>query len=776
MKTKINLKKAVCAAVAAMIQIGTAPATISAASDNPTSMDYHLQFNGNLNNENGEYPFVSNFTGAQKYVEGRKGNQAINLDRSNYLALDKTDDLIDYNQSFTVAYWINVNSVGSGSDPVIMSNKNWSSGGNNGWLFTAKGGMIKLNSKSRSDAGRVNGGTDIEITNYTRGEWVHIAAVWDKNTNTVKTYANGLLTNDYETNLTNGMAGNNAPTLIGQSNNSSTANLYNTATMFVDFRIQDFFMTNKALTEAEIEYLYGEPVIRPKQPLGYTLTTDKTDVEIGDVITTTLQIENNTGDTYENISAELITSATSTFTAQPVKRISAPLADGETAVLTWTTEITQGGLISVFAQIKADGDAVIRKYAPAVAAPYATAGWYKTDTHIHTTYSDGGGSVASTLNQAKLTGVNSPVITDHGTSIGWNDALTYMANNPEILSIRGNEYTNSNGHAVVLFVNEQANYNNLSWTNMIERAKNMDSLLYIAHAFEGYSWRFGWDDTGYNGLEVWNNWWAPRFSYNANAFAKWDELNNAGRKIYGIANTDAHSVKLVGQNWMSVYLPDGLSADNLKEGMRAGRMYGSNGPHLEFTAEVNRKTAMMGDSMGIATAGQDVNFNIKGNYAGRLHKLLIIKNGSIVETILIGDVSFDKNIELSIMPGDFVRVELEGYEENGKTFVMGYAGQMDVDGVCAPFAFSNPIFFDEDDSIIIEVESVVPSAFVTKANGNTNILTIAVTEIYTDGTEVTLKEVFTINNNDEGTYEIGDYMVYVDTKGNTQIRACYIVD
>jgi len=32
-----------------------------------------------------------------------------------------------------------------------------------------------------------------------------------------------------------------------------------------------------------------------------------------------------------------------------------------------------------------------------------------------------------------------------------------------------------------------------------------------------------------------------------------------------------------------------------------------------------------------------------------------------------------------------------------------------------------------------------------------------------------------INNNAAGTYQVGIYRVYVDTKGNTQIHECYIV-
>ncbi|MCL1976400.1 MAG: Ig-like domain-containing protein [Firmicutes bacterium] len=224
------------------------------------NMAYFLKFNGNLNNENGAYPQVNSVVGSPSYVSGRNGNKAISLNYRNYLKLDKTNDLIDYNQSFTIAYWIKINST-AGNDPAIMSNKNWTSGGNNGWMFTAKNGIIKLNSKSRSDSSRVNGSTDIEITKYVTGQWVHIAAVWDKAANKVRTYANGVLTNDLKTNLATGMGGNGAPTLIGQSNDSSSSNLYNSSSMNVDFVIQDFFMTNRALTTEEISAnFFDEPI------------------------------------------------------------------------------------------------------------------------------------------------------------------------------------------------------------------------------------------------------------------------------------------------------------------------------------------------------------------------------------------------------------------------------------------------------------------------------------------------------------------------------------
>lgn len=76
----------------------------------------------------------------------------------------------------------------------------------------------------------------------------------------------------------------------------------------------------------------------------------------------------------------------------------------------------------------------------------------------------------------------------------------------------------------------------------------------------------------------------------------------------------------------------------------------------------------------------------------------------------------------------------------------------------------------------IIVLSATPSASVEQLPGNTNKLTIKVSEALSDGNTNVISETFSIRNNAADTYEVGNYKVYVDTKGNTQIRECYIVE
>jgi hypothetical protein len=74
------------------------------------------------------------------------------------------------------------------------------------------------------------------------------------------------------------------------------------------------------------------------------------------------------------------------------------------------------------------------------------------------------------------------------------------------------------------------------------------------------------------------------------------------------------------------------------------------------------------------------------------------------------------------------------------------------------------------------VLSATPSASVEQLSGNKNNLTIKISEELSDGNTNVISETFSISNNAADTYEVGAYKVYVDTKGNTQIRECYIME
>ena len=84
--------------------------------------------------------------------------------------------------------------------------------------------------------------------------------------------------------------------------------------------------------------------------------------------------------------------------------------------------------------------------------------------------------------------------------------------------------------------------------------------------------------------------------------------------------------------------------------------------------------------------------------------------------------------------------------------------------------------YGEAEDISIYILSAGADAFVTVMKGNTNDLTITVTEYYSNGSKIDYSKTFAISNNAAGTYAVDVYKVYVDTKGNDQIRSCYITN
>jgi hypothetical protein len=87
----------------------------------------------------------------------------------------------------------------------------------------------------------------------------------------------------------------------------------------------------------------------------------------------------------------------------------------------------------------------------------------------------------------------------------------------------------------------------------------------------------------------------------------------------------------------------------------------------------------------------------------------------------------------------------------------------------------NQFTFSVEQEIKPTIDSVTPTASVKQLNGNKNELIITLTEKLSDGTTNIISQTFSINNNAADTYTVGSYKVYVDTKGNNQIRACYII-
>ncbi len=183
-------------------------------------------------------------------------------------------------------------------------------------------------------------------------------------------------------------------------------------------------------------------------------------------------------------------------------------------------------------------------------------------------------------------GFDFAVITDHGT-------ITPDPGVSGILYIPGEEVT-SEGH--INNLGAITEWNNPSGQIVIDGILSDGAIPIMNHPnFEIAPWT----DlqlatlTGYLGIEI---------AGIQNGEDKWDTLLTNGRKIFGVATDDAHSLTDVGYTWIMVDSPS-LTVSNILSAIRSGTFYSSTGPTLCVSREGNIVTATTGTSGTITFIG-----------------------------------------------------------------------------------------------------------------------------------------------------------------------------
>ncbi len=189
--------------------------------------------------------------------------------------------------------------------------------------------------------------------------------------------------------------------------------------------------------------------------------------------------------------------------------------------------------------------------------------------HIHSTYSDGSGTVDEIIKTAQEVDLDYIILTDHNTlrakkdgKEGWHGD-TFLLVGAEI-----NDKQNLN-HYLALGIDKTFS-TRMSAKKYVEKVKEKGGIGFIAHPHEErssmaehppYPWN-EWDSDDFTGMEIWNHMseWMEGLNesnkYNhfvhplksiisptKKTLAKWDELN-LKRKVVGIGGIDAHAHKL----------------------------------------------------------------------------------------------------------------------------------------------------------------------------------------------------------------------------------------
>ena len=142
---------------------------------------------------------------------------------------------------------------------------------------------------------------------------------------------------------------------------------------------------------------------------------------------------------------------------------------------------------------------------------------YAGNIHIHSSYSDGSGSIDDIAAYAAAAGLSYIIVTDHETLAGMPEEGIHRG----VAVLVGAELNKESHHYLALGLERLVPGNENNPGEMVERVRRSGALGFMAHPFEkgspyidngkAYRWtRF--PESGFIGLEIWNytSYWRGR--------------------------------------------------------------------------------------------------------------------------------------------------------------------------------------------------------------------------------------------------------------------------
>ncbi len=216
--------------------------------------------------------------------------------------------------------------------------------------------------------------------------------------------------------------------------------------------------------------------------------------------------------------------------------------------------------------------------------PFEQAGrWYKGNTHLHTTNSDGSLAPEEICALYHGNGYDFLALTDH---MKRTEAKPKIDN---FLLIPSVEYDHSGHHVVALNTPEIDIKGCATFQEALDRLYEVSALVIIAHPYwSGNSVGELLALNHYHGIEIYNN-TCQNLRGKGYATVHWDELLQQGRDILGFASDDTHHRPsefrrddLLGSFIM--VKAEALTVDAICAALKAGAFYSSTGAVIENVA------------------------------------------------------------------------------------------------------------------------------------------------------------------------------------------------
>jgi hypothetical protein len=212
-----------------------------------------MAFEGNAADSSGRGNHGTLTGSTSTYTAGKGGGQAVVVNASQYVTLGAPADLqFGASTDFTVGFWVKT-AGGWTSDPAFVSNKNWASGANTGWIIAAQqnGPNWQWNLKGAVATRKDFDPTGVALND---NQWHHICVVHSR-------AGNATFYHDGQSIGTVAISGagstdSGLPFNIGRDGNGGNA-------MNVDVAIDDMKVWRRALPASEVSVLAPPPVVPP---------------------------------------------------------------------------------------------------------------------------------------------------------------------------------------------------------------------------------------------------------------------------------------------------------------------------------------------------------------------------------------------------------------------------------------------------------------------------------------------------------------------------------
>ncbi len=233
-------------------------------------------------------------------------------------------------------------------------------------------------------------------------------------------------------------------------------------------------------------------------------------------------------------------------------------------------------------------------------------GWFRGDLHGHTFHTDGEWDVSGLLAHARAARLDFVTLSDHNTVSPLAEMDSLSA--PDLLTMGGMELTTFYGHALALGVREWVDWRTRPGRGMPEIAAEVvakGGTFIIAHPMSpgdpvcsGCTWLYENMMPGSaRVVEIWNGtYWN---FYSQDGLELWYKWLNEGYRMIATSGMDIHRPLAPGVEYpVDVVYADTLSEAAILQAVRAGRLYISGGPVLDWTGtNAEGQRVMVGETL-----------------------------------------------------------------------------------------------------------------------------------------------------------------------------------